>query len=328
MIVAHFHRKRRQNANYSIEKIFKTIRDELNTKINFEVVTCPYESNGFFRRLFNCFYAANKQKDINHITGDVNYLNLFFKRIKNILTIHDLGILYRTKGIKHFLAKLIWYTIPVGRAAYVTTVSQTTKNELLKYVSCEPDKIKVIHNPVSPVFKRAEKSFNEVQPLIIQIGSAPNKNLARLIKAVRGLSCKIIIIGTISDSCKKELIGSNIAFENFIDIREEELYEHYKRCDMLFFASTYEGFGMPIVEANIVGRPVITSNLYSMPEVAGDSALLVDPFNIEEIRNGIKKIINDDKLREDLIRKGFKNAERFTLEKMAADYLILYQQVK
>ena len=65
-----------------------------------------------------------------------------------------------------------------------------------------------------------------------------------------------------------------------------------------------------------------------MPEVAGDSALLVDPFNIEEIRNGIKKIINDDKLREDLIRKGFKNAERFTLEKMAADYLILYQQVK
>ena len=83
---------------------------------------------------------------------------------------------------------------------------------------------------------------------------------------------------------------------------------------------------MPIVEANIVGRPVITSNLYSMPEVAGDSALLVDPYKTEEITNGINKIINDEAFRSELINRGYRNAERFTLKKMAEQYSLLYNQ--
>ncbi len=117
-----------------------------------------------------------------------------------------------------------------------------------------------------------------------------------------------------------------IEYEGFVNLSEEQLFEKYKDCDLLFFASTYEGFGMPIMEANIVGRPVITSNLYSMPEVAGNAALLVDPFN-DDIRNGILKIINEDSLRDDLITKGFKNADRFTLENIAEDYLQLYKLV-
>ncbi len=94
-----------------------------------------------------------------------------------------------------------------------------------------------------------------------------------------------------------------IDYENFVNLKMKNYLKSIKRCDILFFASTYEGFGMPIVEANIVGRPVITSNFYSMPEVAGDSALIVDPYNIDEIRNGILKIINDDVNRNELIKK-------------------------
>ena len=84
---------------------------------------------------------------------------------------------------------------------------------------------------------------------------------------------------------------------------------------------------MPIVEANIVGRPVITSNLYSMPEVAGDAALIIDPYNIDEIRNGIIKIIKDDDLRNEIVKKGFMNADRFVLNKISQQYFELYNQI-
>ena len=84
---------------------------------------------------------------------------------------------------------------------------------------------------------------------------------------------------------------------------------------------------MPIIEANIVGRPMITSNLLSMPEVAGDAALIVNPYNIDEIRNGILKIINDDKYRNGLIEKGFRNAERFTIKYIEKKYFELYNEL-
>ena len=328
MKVVHFHRRRRPAGNYSIEGFYANVRNELKDKINIEYVELPFYSNGVFRRLFNSMYAAFKQGDVNHVTGDVNYLNMFFNKNKTIITILDCGLLDSTNGLAHKIYKYFWFTLPVKKAKYIVAISEATKTEILKYVDCNPDKIKVIHVSVSPLFHRVDKEFNKEKPVILHIGTTPNKNLPGLIKAVKGISCKLVIIGELNENNLKKLNEYKIEYESFVNLSEEGLFEKYKNCDLLFFASTYEGFGMPIVEANIVGRPVITSNLYSMPEVAGDSALLVDPFNIEEIRNGIKKIINDDKLREDLIRKGFKNAERFTLEKMAADYLILYQQVK
>jgi len=91
--------------------------------------------------------------------------------------------------------------------------------------------------------------------------------------------------------------------------------------------STYEGFGLPIVEANAVGRPVITSNVCSMPEVAGDAAFLVDPFDVEDIRRGVLLLINDSHLRRDLVRRGFLNVRRFSIESVATQYRSLYDEL-
>ncbi|MCZ7612757.1 MAG: glycosyltransferase family 4 protein [Ignavibacteriaceae bacterium] len=325
MKVVHFHRKRRHNANFSIEGFYANVRNELKDKINIEYVELPFLSNGVLRRLYNLIYAAFKQGDVNHVTGDVNYLNMFFNKNKTIVTILDCGLLDRTNGFTHEIYKYFWFTLPVQKAKYIVAISEATKTEILKYVKCDPDKIKVIHVSVSPLFNRVDKDFNKEKPIILQIGAAPNKNLSRLIESVKDLSCKLIIVGKLKEDKIKLLNDYKIEYENFVDITQEELYEQYKRCDMLFFASTYEGFGMPIVEANIIGRPVLTSNLYSMPEVAGDSALLVDPYNTEAIRNGIVKIINDADYRNELISKGFKNAEKFTLEKMTNNYLSIYK---
>jgi glycosyltransferase involved in cell wall biosynthesis len=98
-------------------------------------------------------------------------------------------------------------------------------------------------------------------------------------------------------------------------------------CDLLVFASTFEGFGLPIVEAQATGRPVVTSNIMSMPEVAGDAACLVDPFNVSSIREGVLKVINDSDYRNALVKAGFENVKRFQPEQIARQYAELYHEL-
>jgi glycosyltransferase involved in cell wall biosynthesis len=98
-------------------------------------------------------------------------------------------------------------------------------------------------------------------------------------------------------------------------------------ADIIALASSYEGFGMPILEGQAVGRPVITSNILSMPEVAGNAACLVDPYDPSSIRQGILKIIQDAAYRDELVRKGFANVKRFDPQVIALQYLDLYKKV-
>jgi glycosyltransferase involved in cell wall biosynthesis len=108
-------------------------------------------------------------------------------------------------------------------------------------------------------------------------------------------------------------------------LTDEELVAAYRRSDMVVFASLYEGFGLPILEAQAMGRPVITSNFGAMREAAGDGALLVDPYSVEEIRAAILRIKNEPGLREDLVRKGRENAERFRADAIALEYAQIYR---
>ena len=110
-------------------------------------------------------------------------------------------------------------------------------------------------------------------------------------------------------------------------LTDEELVQAYRSCDMVVFASLYEGFGLPILEAQAMGRPVITSNFGAMREAAGDGALLVDPYSVEAIREAVLRIKREPALREDLIAKGRENAERFRAEAVAARYAELYRNV-
>ena len=295
--------------------------------INCKVEISRYESRGIFKRIYNIAEAAFKQGDINHITGDVNYLCYFMRRKHTILTVHDCNFTFNATGFKKCLLWFFWFVIPFKRVACVTVISESTKQELLKYVRYSEGKIHVVPNCISPVFKYTPQAFNVTRPLILQIGTKVNKNILRLADALRDIPCKLEIIGNLTEKQKQSLVVNSIDYTNCTGITEDEMVKKYQSCDMLTFVSLYEGFGMPILEANAIGRPVITSNILSMPEVAGDAACLVDPYNIEDIRTGILRIIGDRQYREQLVINGLKNVGRYAPEIIAKQYAGLYREV-
>jgi len=325
--VTFFHRKPRGVGNYSVEFIFDDVRKRLNGRIRSKVAFSTFESSGFFKRIYNCVEAAFRQSDVNHVTGDINYLGLFLRRKRTIQTILDCVHLNTSSGIKYKVLRLFWLAIPARRARYLTAISDSTKREILKHVDCDPNKIRVIYVAISNRFQKKEKPFNKSEPRILQVGTAHNKNIPRLIEALKGIPCVLEIIGKKQDEYEKLLQSFGVKYEYRSGLSDDEMIRRYEDADIIALASTYEGFGMPILEGQAVGRPVISSNLFSMPEVAGNAACLVDPFDVNSIRAGIIKIIQNDEYRNRLVRDGFENVKRFDPDHIAFQYLDLYQEV-
>ena len=144
--VIFFHRKPRKVGNYSVEFIFNDVRKRLTRDFVPAVAYSHYESSGVLKRLYNCVEAMWKQGDVNHVTGDINYLGLFLSKRKTIQTILDCIHLQSSSGIKYKILKYFWLTIPARNAAYLTAISNSTKNEILKHENIDPEKIKVIYN--------------------------------------------------------------------------------------------------------------------------------------------------------------------------------------
>lgn len=320
-----FYRKRLKE-HHSIEKVYDTLIPYFD-KFNLKKVELPFRSKGIIKRLFNIIYANFNQADINHITGDVNYINLLMQKRNTILTIHDVYPLYRTTGWKRFILKLFWFDIPIKNSIKVIAISEFTKNELVKHFKIAPTKIRVIHNCISPQFEASKKPFNRKQTSILHIGTKKNKNLLHLIEALSGLKVKLVIVGVLSKLQQQQLNNFNIFYENLKNVSDTQLVQLYQTSDIVSFVSTYEGFGLPIIEAQAIGRSVITSNTASMSEVAGDGAILVDPMSVSEIKNGILTLINNEELREELIEKGLENVQRFEPKKIANQYIDVYQKI-
>ena len=110
-------------------------------------------------------------------------------------------------------------------------------------------------------------------------------------------------------------------------LSREEVAALYKKAKALTFPSYYEGFGLPVLEAESLGVPVLTSNTSSLPEVAGDSVLYVDPYSVEDIARGLEKIALDEELRKNLIQKGYENIKRFSWQKAAQQLLEIFHSL-
>ncbi len=313
---------------FSIESLFASIRQEMKKEgVDVDAQTVPNQSKGFWPRLANIIWAARNQGDVNHITGDIHYLAIGLKKARTILTIHDCYPLDRFSGIRRWILLAFWYELPAHSSAVVTVISQESKRQLLRHVRVPAERITVVPDAVAPIFQPYPKKFNRGCPQILQIGTKPNKNVPRLIEALQGLNCHLKIIGVLDRELLRMLDNSGISYDADENLGEAAMYRAYCDADIVAFASTYEGFGMPIIEAQWVERPVVTSNCSSMPEVAGGAACLVDPYDVSSIRRGIERVVEDEMYRTSLIEQGRTNRERFSLEAVAKQYLALYEQL-
>jgi len=312
---------------HSIEQLFDIISSKYSKNIELKKVYARYRSKGFFKRILIGFQAMKNQSDVNHITGDIHFIAPFLKKKKTILTIHDIGSIKTTNFIKNIVLKLFWFTIPIKNVVYVTVISEFTKNEILKTFNVNPQKIIVIPNCISEIYEFKVKTFNSTKPNILQIGTKKNKNLLRIIDAIKTINCKLLIVGKLNEEQKLSLQKNNIDYEVFFDISDSKLLELYQSCDIVSFVSTYEGFGLPVIEANATGRVVITSNIEPMNTIAANAALKVNPYDVNEIKQGIEKLITDFVFREILIKNGLINAEKYKAETIALQYEKLYEKL-
>ena len=202
----------------------------------------------------------------------------------------------------------------------IVSISEQTQNELRQYGFCS----EVIFDPVSPSFIYIPKSINRENPVILHIGTRPNKNLKKTILALKGTPCHLRIVGNLSAGNKILLHDNGIKYSSCTNISDDELVEEYRKCDVANFPSLYEGFGMPIIEGQATGRVVVTSNRSPMKEVAGGSAVLVNPDDITSIRRGYREAINNG---ESYIEKGLINVKRFSIETIAKQYLNLIKSI-
>ncbi len=320
--------ERQKSGAVSIERVFAQIAKSLPTELfDIEFQNLTY-GHGFWAILKALFFFRPKPADIYHITGDIHYIALRLPKEKTVLTIHDLVFLRMNTGIRRSILKKLFLDLPVRAAGCVTAVSAATRDEIATYVPEVADKIRVIDDPLLDGFNpEPEEPFDPECPLILQVGTTKNKNLSNLIEALRDLDCKLRIIGPLSAEITAKLNMNAIRFENAESVDDIAIVDEYRQADIVSFCSTYEGFGLPIIEAQAMRKPVVTSDLPPMRDVAGRGAAIVDPYDPASIRGAFLALMNDAEYRNRLIDIGTENIKRFDPNIVADRYCQLYLEI-
>lgn len=265
---------------------------------------------------------------------------------KKIATIHDLFHFSYANMYNPLERTYAQYLIrnACQKSELVITVSQFSKSEILRYIKINPDKIKVVYNGVNlnffkkysqEVLEKFKREIHLPQRFLLYVGNVkPHKNLRRLIIAFKEVSkidesIYLVIVGKkegfikgdnyLAEFIQKENIGKRIIFTGYLE--ENKLPLIYNLAIALIFPSLYEGFGLPPLEAMACGCPVIASSIPPLKEIYRDCVYYINPYNIEEIKNSIIELLNNDKLRNTLIEKGSELAKNYSWEKSAKEHI-------
>ncbi|WP_147309598.1 glycosyltransferase [Marixanthomonas ophiurae] len=287
-----------------------------------------YDIKTFLFYFFTSFFS---KKHIVHITGGCNYMVLAFPFKTKVLTIHDLYHFKSYKGLKGIMYDFFYYNLPLRFSDEIIVVSDNTRDEILKNFKIKKDKVKVLHNPIVIPFKKIQKrerNISKETPLkILQIGSKSLKNYERLIFATKDMQVEYNFIHADKKQIESLIERENIENKSNVlsSISDNELYKQYFENDILFFASEAEGFGLPIIEAQVFDMPVITSNIPPMNTI-GKGAILVDPFDVDSIKKGFLKLYNPSIVSE-LSKIANKNVVQYHPEQVSLEYLDFYKSI-
>jgi glycosyltransferase involved in cell wall biosynthesis len=325
-MITYFHRN--SKVGYSIQKVFKTLTDEISKSNEIEEVYMKSKTSMPLDIIKNSYFTFLHRNitGVNHITGHIHEVVLGLIGCKTILTVHDLVFLDNVKNpIKKFYKWLFWLYLPIKLSNVVVCISEKTKNNVLKNI--KTNKLIVIGNPIDPMFRYVPKKFNHEKPIVLHIGTGWNKNLKRVIEALQDISCELRIVGILKAEQLELLKNYRINYSNVFNLSDNEIVLEYRKCDIVSFPSEYEGFGMPIIEGQMTGRIVVTSNIEPLVEVGGKGVIYTDPHNTLSIRNAYLKVIKDDEFRKNKIILGQINVKRFNVEKITQEYLNLYKNI-
>ena len=258
---------------------------------------------------------------------------------RRIVTIHDvyhLAFQHALSLPQRIYAKLM-LNQAIRKSDIVLTVSEFSKQEIIKYTGTQSD-IKVIYNGIEPHwYKEQPVSLSKRDNYILYVGNVkPHKNLVRAIKAFSFLkekNLKFKIVGKKDDfiMADKEVekiarkLGNRVEFTGYV--RDSELKELYRKARLFLFPSLYEGFGLPPLEAMACGTPVIVSKVASLPEICGDAAYYVNPYDVNDIARGIEIVLKNEELQKELIQKGRKRVKLFSWEKSAKKLIEVIEEV-
>lgn len=298
-----YFRKKRELGNFSIENSFKELLPHFEgTDWEIEWREASLFSEGILNRLRIALEARRLVADVVHITGDINFAALFLNRHKVVVTVHDNGFLEEHRGWKRWLMKKFWLDWPLKRCGRVVAVSNATKQSVLHHTSYPEGQIDVIPSAVPSHFTRRTTLPQNPKPVLLHIGLAPNKNLEGHAKAIQGMEVLLRIIGEPSDADQSMLKSLGIDYEWKSKLSDEEMQEAYATSDALLFCSILEGFGMPILEAKVVGLPVITSDFEPMTEVGEGYAEFANPHSKMAIRRCVKQLLDKPRTEEYVFR--------------------------
>jgi len=276
-----------------------------------------------------------------------------FSRKKFIVTIHDLIPLVFPKAYPSGIRGKIKFEIQkvlLKRASRIITDSENSKKDIIKFLKIPEERIDIVFLAPGNNVKRIENKeflaklsnkFNLPKRFVLYVGDVNfNKNVIGIVKACRMVKIPLVIVGkqavqsdfdadNIENRSLAELISLTEGKKDIIKLgflEEDELSGLYSLASVYCQPSFYEGFGLQILEAMTCGCPVVTSNISSLPEVAGKAALLVNPESTEEIAEGIRKMIEDKEFREKMVSAGFKQASKFGWEKTARETIKAYEK--
>lgn len=301
--------------------------------------------------------AKSDAVEILHCTGNTAPI-LLDKKIKLVSTIHDVmflkdyselpksASLYQRAGR---LYRKVIVPRTIRRLSVVLTVSEFSKRDIMHYIpKLRADVIKVIHEAASESYCCIDKTFARQDlndrfgidgEYILTLGALdPRKNTESVIakfielKTERKIRGELLIVGVpnwkqtnFCQMIQKSTFAKDVVFTEFIS--EEDLVSLYNGATVFLYPSSYEGFGIPPLEAMACGVPVITSNTTSIPEIVGNAALLINPADGEELKAALIRILHEEGLRNDLISRGLEQAKKFSWVRLARETLLVYEDV-
>lgn len=321
---------------------------DITPNTNFKRVVCPVVAmqrayRYGWEQLALPIQLHNLNPDLIHSLGYVGPLG---SRKPQVVSVHDVNYLGHSgrrtpvgrRAFQFFVEKT------VERASHVITISNFSRGEIMRHLGVPPEKVSVVYcaareQPEGQAKSHAEKSelVRSLPPAFMVAFSSlsAHKNIARLIAAFAMISSDVphslVLIGHMPEKSAEikaalQRAGDDrIHFTGFIP--DEEVDALMKRASLFVFPSLYEGFGLPILDAQEAGVPIACSNVAALPEVAGDGAILFDPLSVDDMAEKLKRALLDANLRESLVRKGRENAAGFSWDKAARQTMNIYKKV-